>query len=217
MQPIIPGNIIGNSIPLSGRIQRINILRSANSRFVLPLDSKTRPRENTARLWSSPMCLAEKKGKSTTIFRGSLQSTNITRNAYITTINRGSIRADSPLITNKYLTSIASPLASRLCFQRFARFPFIRCVRSKRSSGEKVLSLFLRIRSSTGLNTVVWHRRLSLPVRIPAAAQNGRVSSSGPRLRVHKRRGEVFDFLPAAENLGNCRGFPTGSWQYRVS
>lgn len=88
------------------------------------------------------MCSARKKGKrkkkkyddfSRIVCR---ESTNITRNACVTTINRGSIRADSPLITNKYLTSSLPTRLPRLCFQRFACFRFIRCVRFKRSSGE---------------------------------------------------------------------------------
>lgn len=74
------------------------------------------------------------------------------------TINRPSIRADSPLITNKYLTSslhrVQTLLSTSVCVSSYAY------VSNRQREIEVFYSLFFRICSS-GVS-VVWHRLLFL-------------------------------------------------------
>lgn len=58
-----------------------------------------------------PSCATFEKEKKYDFFEFRFVARQISRvgNAYVTTINRRSIRADSPLITNKYLTSSSQP------------------------------------------------------------------------------------------------------------
>lgn len=101
----------------------------------------------------------QKKKKTIFSFCRTRQISRV-RNAYVTTINRRSIRADSPLITNKYLTS-SLPVSIH---QSRPDFAFNVCVSSLDAyvsnvvERDRFLSLSLRICSSN----VVWHRRLFL-------------------------------------------------------
>lgn len=136
------------------------------------------------------------------------------RNAYVTTINRRSIRADSPLITNKYLTSSlpASIHQSRPDFAFNERVRFVvGCVRFK-VERERFLSLSLRICSSN----VVWHRRLFLVGKDFSCIEwSNFFWNHGCACTGGEGSFPTSCQLPKIWGNSNCRGFPTSSWQYR--
>lgn len=143
MQPIIPGNIIGNSIPLSLRASRNKYitqrgpLQTLVSRDSLSRFSRRRKRteENireknmagrSSSLVRGPLSLQKKKKKIYDDFFDCFVQHDKYHALETHTINRPSIRADSPLITNKYLTSslhrVQTLLSTSACaFRRWMR------------------------------------------------------------------------------------------------
>lgn len=121
------------------------------------------------------------------------------------TINRPSIRADSPLITNKYLTSslhrVQTLLSTSVCVSSYAY------VSNRQREIEIFYSLFFRICSS-GVS-VVWHRLLFLVGKDSSCIEwSNFFWNHGCACKGGEGNFPTSCQLPKIWGNSNCRGFP---------
>lgn len=121
------------------------------------------------------------------------------------TINRPSIRADSPLITNKYLTSslhrVQTLLSTSVCVSSYAY------VSNRQREIEVFYSLFFRICSS-GVS-VVWHRLLFLVGKDSSCIEwSNFFWNHGCACKGGEGNFPTSCQLPKIWGNSNCRGFP---------
>lgn len=120
------------------------------------------------------------------------------------TINRPSIRADSPLITNKYLTSslhrVQTLLSTSVCVSSLDAY----VSNTERERG----FLFFRICSSTGVS-VVWHRLLFLVGKDSSCIEwSNFFWNHGCACKGGEGNFPTSCQLPKIWGNSNCRGFP---------